>query len=140
MSKRILKKYVHVLRDVELVTFAPGDELPDWAADIVTNPDVFATILPTAPAEPTPAPPAPAETPADDLDALKADELKAIAVDLGIAPKGNKDTLKAAIRAARTTVEEPDADHSHLIEKAKELGYEDAETLTEEELEAIVEE
>lgn len=39
----VITKYVHVRHPetAETITFAPGDERPEWAKDLITNPDVL---------------------------------------------------------------------------------------------------
>lgn len=90
--------HVHLLHDAEVVSFAPGDDLPKWAESLVTNPDAFEEV--EAVAKPTGTDGA-GGTGADELDGLKAAELKAIAKELGLPAKGKNDDLKAAIRAKR---------------------------------------
>lgn len=129
--------HVHLLHDAEVVSFAPGDDLPAWAESLVTNPDVFEEVAAAAASTTSDE----GESAADELDGLKADELKALAKSLDLPATGKKEDLKAAIRAKRA---EPapegadgDADEANgraaLEAKAKEQGIEfDAETSDEE--------
>jgi hypothetical protein len=51
---RRLRVTVHVHRDGVSHRFRPGDAVPDWAAELITNPDVWADDTPgeAPPAEP----------------------------------------------------------------------------------------
>lgn len=151
MSKRILNGYVHLFRDGELVTLAPGEEVPEWATEFVTNPAVFA--------EPTEAADAQAgatgesgttgDPAGDDLEPLTAAQLKKLAGDLGVPAKGNKEALKAAIRAKRDADKaiEPTASESGQAPsareafetRARELNIEFDENTTDDELESLIE-
>jgi hypothetical protein len=109
----ILTGIVHVLHPDtrDIVTLSPGDTLPEWAVDIVTNPDVLRDE-----AEPEPEP-APAEQPEpvkttrgrksvknDDTPPVSEDPraaLTAKAVELGIeiGPETTEAEIQALIEA-----------------------------------------
>lgn len=139
-KKMILTGHVHRLHNGVLESHGPGDVAPDW----VTNPDIL-TDAASDKDEPqsTPAPTAPS-TPAepvsdgDGLDDLKGDELKNIAGDLGIAKSGSKPELIARIRAKREEESEETTDRDALVAKAKELGFDVDDNLSEVELQALI--
>lgn len=59
-----LNTYVHVLDPSgQTREFGPADQLPEWAVDKITNPDVWAEA-PSAAREPKSEPPPPAPEPA----------------------------------------------------------------------------
>lgn len=102
MSKRIFTKHVHLYDGFETKSFAPGDEVPEWAEEKVTNPKVYEeTGSKVAAAEQNEGQGQTPATPGDDLDGLNADALKALAGELGLPKTGKKDDLKAAIREKR---------------------------------------
>ncbi len=138
--------HVHLLHDAEVVSFAPGDDLPEWAEPLVTNPDAFEEV--EAAAKPTGTDGASGPS-GDDLDDLKAPELKAIAKELGLPAKGKNDDLKAAIRAKRAETSASDSEDSSEAEgepsgraaleaKAKEQGIEFGPETSDEELELLL--
>lgn len=104
MSPKRLTGVVHLMENAEVITFNPGDILPDWAVDRVTNPDVLEDFDPSeipatvdagdaaADAAAGIAPPA-----ATAVADLKGAELKALAKELGVSQAGNKDALIARI-------------------------------------------
>lgn len=131
MADRIFTKHVHLLRDAEIISFAPGDTIPEWADRLVTNPDVF---------ENTTATPKPAEAvTGDGLDDLKADELRKVAGDLGLPTAGNKTVLKDAIRAHRDAPEAPEEGRAALEARAAAQGIEFDDNTTDIELEVLLE-
>lgn len=103
MSKRIFTKHVHLHDGFETKSFAPGDEVPEWAEDRITNPKVYEEIGNTvAKTEENPSGGGQNQTAAgDDLDGLNADALKELAGELGLPKTGSKAVLKAAIREKR---------------------------------------
>lgn len=146
-SRKRLTGYVHVTHKGESVTLSPGQILPRWAEDIVTNPDVLedanAGHEPDEPDHSRPADvPDGAQIP-DDLPALRA-----TAKELGLDARGSADSLRAKIRehvdaeaakaaeAAASTTEETAA--VDLRAKATELGLEVTDETTEAELEALI--
>jgi hypothetical protein len=148
MSKKqkVLTGWVHRLVDGVLESHGPGEPAPDW----VTNPDVLAKSAPADVEDSTSTTP-PAGKPAgdtatgDDLDDLKADALKELAGTLEIAKSGSKADLIARIRAKREEVaagNEPDEDEAHaaLVEKAKELGIEVDDNMSDVELQVLIDE
>lgn len=150
-KKRILTGHVARVVAGQLVTAGPGDPAPDW----VTNPALIAT------SEPEPTPPAgetpPASTPTpkantadettaekDDLSDLGIAALRELAEAAGVAKNGTKAEIAARIRAKRTeSAPAGDAgeteDRDALVATATELGIEDAESLTDDELTAAIE-
>jgi len=56
---------VHLHKDGELHSFLPGDEVPEWAAKLITNPNAW------KPSE-SPEPSDDSEVPADPVDARPA--------------------------------------------------------------------
>lgn len=131
MSKKVLTGYVHRLVDGNLETAASGDPVPDW----VTNPAVIGDPTPTEEAvEPTPTP-ADEKTTAD----LTHAELKKLAGELGIAKSGSKSDLIARITAASQPEQDVTDGRDALVEKAKAAGVENADELTDVELEAVIE-
>lgn len=141
-KRKFFTGHVHLMHEFAVVSFAPGDEVPDWADKLVTNPDAFEIReLGAAPVVPV-APTGVAEA-GDDLDGLKAAELKVIAKEVGVPAKGKVEDLKAAIRAKRAeaTPEPAQADaagRAALEARAKEQGIEFDENTTEEELETLL--
>lgn len=150
-KKRILTGHVARVVAGVLVTAGPGDAAPDW----VTNPALIAASEPepTRPAGETP----PASTPVakaktaeetttekDDLSDLGIDKLRELAEAAGVAKNGKKSEIAARIRAKRAEAAPAgDAgeteDRDALVTTATELGIEDAESLTDDELTAAIE-
>ena len=150
-KKRILTGHVARVVAGVLVTAGPGDAAPDW----VTNPALIAASEsePTPPAGETP----PAGTPAsktktadetttekDDLSDLGIAALRELAEAAGVAKNGTKAEIAARIRAKRAELAPAgDAgeteDRDAPVATATELGIEDAENLTDDELTAAIE-
>ena len=146
-SKKHFTAHVHLLHNFETVSFAPGDLVPDWADELVTNPDAF-EVREASKTSATPEPAGDGGAGGDGLDDLKAAELKDIAKELGIPARGNKADLVAAIRAKRAEAEpEPaagedggqSAGRAALDERAQALGLEVDPDWTDEELETAIE-
>lgn len=141
-TKNILTGHVHRLENGVLVSYKPGDVAPDW----VTNPN----ILKSADGDPvnqddtSDASSDETET-GDGLDDLSGDALKEIAEDLGIAKSGSKADVRDRIRAKRAEIaaanngDDDDSDRAALIQKAKELGHEVDDSLSDTELQVLIE-
>lgn len=139
-NKRILTGWVHRLEDGILKSYGPGEQVPDW----VTNKKIIATGGAAAVEQPVETTTTPHPT-GDDLDGLAGKELKAIANDLGVAKNGSLDAIRDRIRAKREEVaaeNEPDEDEAHaaLVEKAKELGIEVDDNMSDVELQVLIDE
>lgn len=147
MSNRILTKHVHRLNFGVLESHAPGDPAPDW----VTNPNAFVEAdkqgdTPPASTESTP-PAGDTSTTGeivDDLTELKIDGLKGIAGDLGIAKSGSKAELLERIRAKRAADAaddngNEDTARAALIEQAKAAGHEVDDSMSDVELQVLIE-
>lgn len=150
MSKKVLTGHVSRVINGVPVILAPGDPAPDW----VTNPELLADA-PRKAAPATPAPPtatAPV-TPSvgDGLDALNLKELQEAAEAAEVSKKGSKKEIADRIRAKQAAAEpaatsegakesdESNSDRGEMLAKAQELGIEDAEDLTDAELQAALE-
>jgi hypothetical protein len=154
-KKRILTGHVARIVGGVLVTAGPGDIAPDW----VTNPALIAAdeVEPSAPSTQTPptktapktAKPDAADEEKDDLSDLGIEDLRALAVEAGVAKSGKKTEIAARIRAKRAEAKPAgDAEESNdgetgdrdaLVAKATALGIEDAGDLTDDELSAAIE-
>lgn len=145
-SKKYLTGYVHRLEDGVLKTYAPGDVAPDW----VTNPKILtdkrnspdSAETPDTTGESTPS--GEAKDAGDDLTGLGGPALKAIAGELGLARNGSLDAIRDRIRAKRAEQQDTppvsdDEDRDALVEKAKALGIEVDDQLTDVELQALIE-
>src|SRR5690606_33263274 len=75
----------------------------------------------------------------DPLGGLGIKELRELAVSEGVAKSGSKQEIADRIRAKRATVDDSDPGREGLVEKAKSLGIEDADDLTDAELQAVLE-
>lgn len=129
MSKhKILTGYVHRLEDGIVKTYGPGDVAPDW----VTNPDLIASVDAAAPVEDDSP-----EPEGDGLDSLGIKELREAAAAAGIAKSGSKADIIARLRAQEPDVED-DTDHGSLIERAKSLGIDVDDNMSEVELQALI--
>jgi hypothetical protein len=151
MSPTRLTGYVTVPRDAEFVTLIPGDDLPDWAKDIVTNPDVLEVYgeatqparSETAGTTAQPAQPAPAPAPdrAAVVDRAKALEVKANGKTKDILARiAAKEAEIAAAAAAESGAsgDSGDLDIAALRTKANELGLEFTDETSESELELLI--
>lgn len=142
MSNRILTKHVHRLNFGVLESHAPGDPAPDW----VTNPSAFVEAVKQGdtPATSTPTTP-PADTEVvDDLTELTLDGLKNVATDLGIAKSGSKGDLLERIRAKRAADaaennSNDDTARAALIEQARAAGHEVDDSMSDTELQVLIE-
>ncbi|MFF7293222.1 hypothetical protein ACFY9N_11895 [Microbacterium sp. NPDC008134] len=152
-KKRILTGHVARIVGGVLVTAGPGDAAPDW----VTNPNIIAdeaessAPAPAAQTPPTKTAPKAAkpDEEKDDLSDLGIEDLRALAVEAGVAKSGKKTEIAARIRAKRAEAKPAgDAEESNdgdtgdrdaLVAKATALGIEDAGDLTDDELSAAIE-
>ncbi len=156
-KKNILTGHVSRVINGVPVILGPGDPAPDW----VTNPALLASAATNRVTEErAPASKAkPAEDtrdegnsahPADGLDALNIKTLRTVAEDAGLAKSGSKQDLIDRIRAtsavdapAKSDTEDSDAaidgDRDQMLAKAADLGIEDADHLTDAELQAALE-
>lgn len=174
--RRITSGIVHLLHEGRPVTLRPGDLVPEWAN--ITNPALFAGAAPVEPAtapesgehhEPQGAPQTPPATgeqqtppvaphvvkPDDTPEVsikMQGDELRGIALGLGLEKSGTKPQLverilakKAEIAASvaaaqsESTPASADADRAALEERARALEVEFDEDTTDEELTVLVE-
>ena len=126
MTQR-LTGYVHLFHNGELVTLAPGDILPEWADNIVTNPDVIEDADVESTVDDT------GNHPDEDTRTLK--ELRAAAKTLGLSGGGSKAEIAARIAAAEEPVES-DA-RAALEAKATEAGISFTSETTDVELELL---
>lgn len=123
MPKRITR-YVNV-RHPETLEFhhlKPGDLFPEWAAELVTNPDVFEDDTPAVP-----------EPVVDDVQALRER-----AKELGIDARGGADKLRARIAEKEAEPVEPPTTED-LRATATSLGIEFDDETTDTELELLIE-
>lgn len=127
MTRR-LTGYVHLFHNGELVTLAPGDILPEWADNLVTNPDVLDDAADDAAVDDTGTPPG------EDTRTLK--ELRAEAKTRGLSGKGSKTEIAARIAAAAEAPVESDA-RAVLEAKATEAGISFTPETTDVELELL---
>lgn len=152
-TKRILNGHVARVIGGVLVTAGPGDAAPDW----VTNPALIDApsaepastdaSQPPAPA-PSASKPAPSDENTDDLSGLGIKELRDLAEATGVAKSGSKSEIADRIRAKRSeakpqgdagAADDEATDRDALVTKATDLGIEDAENLTDDELNAAIE-
>lgn len=90
----VVSKTVNLIDDsFRLVTLHPGDEIPDWAEGIITNPAVLATVPPIVVSDPEPEEKV-------DYAALSKVELIKLCNDRGIDSSGNKPDMQARLLAA----------------------------------------
>lgn len=146
-KKRILTGHVSRIINGIPVVLGPGDPAPDW----VTNPALIATAEKSAPsADTVPEATKTEETKAvDELDALKITQLREVAEQAGVAKSGSKQELIDRIRAKRAAdsdsgansaeAEAAGGDRDEMLAKAAELGIEDADQFTDDELQAALE-
>lgn len=91
----VVKKVVNLLDpDYNLVTLHPGDEVPEWALERVTNESVLAAAAPRVEDNSTWDPAL-----ATELSALKKAELVALCEARGFNASGTKDDLIARLEA-----------------------------------------
>lgn len=157
MGKQRLTGYVHVRKGAETVTLAPGDILPKWAKDIVTNPDVLEDAdNPSTPDEPDDDASADETIPSTGSSDIVTDEsgepgddgdepqksfreLQQEAKDLGLSAAGKAEDIAARI-AEHKASGAPDGDGTRpaLEAKATELGVAFTADTTDVELEALI--
>lgn len=147
-QKQYLTGTVHRLHEGVLESHYAGEEAPEW----VTNPKVLTSTAPSgdeSTGTPDGTPPAGQSDKSesdikDDLTDLDGKSLKAIAGELGLKQNGSKADLAARIRAKRAesapAPSAEDAERTALIEKLTARGIEVDESLTDAELQALVEE
>lgn len=135
----VVSTVVNLLDDnFQLVTLKPGDEIPAWAADRFTNPEVIATE-----------PPRVAEERGEETEdaptgysALKKAELEALCEARGLDKVGNKPDLISRLEAADAAPVEIDLwsmDEGELRALAAERGVDVGEASTTAELAAALE-
>lgn len=137
--------------DGVLVRFEAGDELPEWAVPLITNPSVLAeTPAPPQREDTPPTQPSDSQTP-PAAPKPSRQEIVAKAVALGIPGKGKSEDLLAAISAKEAeqsppadspTDSEPSGDGANtrasLEEKAKALGVDFTAETSDAELELAI--
>lgn len=93
MARKIIKAHVHFFDDEnKRHSLAPGDELPKWAEKFVVNPAAYEVATASAPTVES--------TATKPLDALKKDELIALAKERGLPSAGKVDELRERLAAA----------------------------------------
>lgn len=123
-AKIITSGIVHLMRDGRLVTLRPGDKVPDWANESVTNPALFKEVDVAAQSTPATTTPDAGSTDAGGTDAganvnsgdtpapskePTVKELKDQAKALGVSTAGNKEAIAARI-AAKLAESQPAGD------------------------------
>ncbi|MBU3995585.1 MAG: hypothetical protein KKF42_07400 [Actinobacteria bacterium] len=102
----VVKKVVNLLDpDYNLVTLHPGDEVPEWALERVTNASVLAAEPPRVEEISTGEQPATVE-----LSELKKAELVALCETRGLPTSGNKEDLIARLEATPAVQEQGSGD------------------------------
>lgn len=142
-KKNILTGWVHRLEEGVLKSYGPGEVAPDW----VDNPKVLATATDETKVEnvnsddtkSTSTGQAPDG--ADDLTDLDGKALRVIADELGVAKNGKLDDIRDRIRAKRAESgdQDDDGDRAALVEKARELGHEVDDSMSDTELQVLIE-
>lgn len=127
----IVTGYVHIRHPetAEAVTLKPGDAVPEWAVDIVTNPAILADESPAREAQSN------VET-ADDKPSRE--EVIERAKALGVSAKGKTETILARIAEAERAAEPEPTGRDALAARAKELGIEFTDETTDAELELLI--
>lgn len=96
----VVSQVVNLFDDnYKLHTLMPGDEIPEWALEKITNPEVLATEPPRVePSDETPEKEVgQEEVPQIDYSTLKKPELEALCDERGLDKTGNKPDLIARL-------------------------------------------
>lgn len=139
----VVSQVVNLFDDnYKLHTLLPGDEIPEWAADKITNPAVIATEPPKVESVVVDEPEDAGDLEAVDYSKLKKPELEKLCEERGLDKAGNRPDLIARLQEADTAAEVVDVwamTENELRALAAERGVDVGEASTAAELAAVLE-